>query len=425
LLTTGLAACDDESPTSVDLSVLPPAPLTLAIQVPWAEFGSNLAVYGGYGGTAEVEEAIVARAYAAEVLSANTLVRFGAYPTSASVRDDAGTLRQDTDLVFFGGYFVAFFDTIASTNAGPVTLTLGAIETEWQPTSATWLFAFDTVADQRPWPEPGGGPVTPLDTRVWDPASSDSVQFFLDSAEVAAWGDQSDATSGARIELLTDGERLRLVGGALRLSTRSSIDPDTTLVLTSQAQEVTFIYDVDAPPPTDGMRVGGAPAWRTTLDVAVPAVLNGPPELCAAVGCPFALAPRHVSYAALTVRTRSPADAFEPTDSVFVDVRPVLSRDALPKSPLGSSLIAGGLGQGVAGALFGALEGTAVEIPITNYVKAFLAGPDPAGRLPPSTLALIAAPEPGSFTFAEFFGPGPNEPVMELIVTVSPPLELQ
>lgn len=424
-LCVALAACENESPTSVDLSLLPTAPVTLSIQLPWAEFGSNLAVYGGYGVPAQLEESIVARAYAAEDLDANTLIRFAAYPTSANVRDSGGTLRQDPNISYKGGYLVAFFDTAASITPGPVSLELGALQTEWHVPSANWTFALDTVADQRPWPEPGGGPVTVFNTELWDPASADSVQFFLDSTEVAAWSDPNDPSSGARIRLLTDGARLRLVGGALRLTATSSLNPDTTLVLTSQAQEVTVLYDVDAPPPVDGMRVGGAPAWRTVLDVTVPSVLDGPPELCAAVGCPFTLAPRHVSYASLTVRGRSPIDAFQPSDSIAIDVRPVLARDALPKSPLGGSLIGGGVGQRVSGDLFGALEGSPVEIPITNYVKAYLAGPDPAGRPPPTTLALIAAPEPSTFTFAEFFGPGPNEPVLELVLTVSPPLEVQ
>lgn len=421
---TALAACQNESPTSVDLSLLPPAPLTLSIQLPWAEFGSNLAVYGGYGAPVELQEGIVARAYGADGLDANTLVRFNAPPASATVRVDQ-TLRQDTNLSYKGGYFVAFFDTIASITPGPVTLELGALQTEWDAATANWTFAFDTIADQRPWPEPGGGPVTVLDTKVWDPQGIDSVQFFLDSAEVAAWSDPSDLASGARLALLTDGARLRVVGGALRVSATSSLNADTTLVLTAVAQAFTFLYDVAAPPPVDGMRVGGAPAWRTTLDVAVPTVLDGPPELCAAVGCPFTLAPRHVSYAGLTVRGRSPADAFQPSDSITIDVRPVLARAALPKSPLGSSLIAGGAGQRIPADPFGAQEGAEVEIPITNYVKSYLAGPDPAGRPPPSTIALLAGPEPSSFTFAEFFGPGPNEPVLELILTVSPPLEIR
>jgi len=424
-LAIALGACENETPTAVDLDLLPPAPLTLEIQLPWADFGSDLAVYGGYSSPARLEESILARAYGTDLLDARTLIRFTSFPTTASVRDALGTLRTDTDLSYIGGYVVAFFDTIASTNTGPVSLGLGTLEEAWHPPSATWDFALDTVGDQVAWSEPGAGPVTPLTTRDWDPALGDSVQFFLDSAQMAGFNDPTDPASGARIELLTDGARLRVVGGALRITTRSSINADTILTLTAQAQQATFVYDVTPPPPPDGMRVGGAPSWRTVLDVVVPASLTGPPDLCAAVGCPFTVEPRHVSYAALVLRTRSPAQAFQPTDSIALDVRAVLSRAALPKSPLGNSLIADLAGQRVAASAF-AVEGTPVEIPITNYVKAFLGGPDPAGRPPPSTLALLAAPEPGSFTFAEFFGPGGgNDPVLKLIVTVSPPMELQ
>ena len=420
-----LAACEDEAPTAVDVDLLPPEPVTIAIELPWADFGSNLAVYGGYSAPALLEESIVARAYGADALEARTLIRFTSFPASASLPDSSGTVRTDFDLSYHDGYVVAFFDPIASTNAGPVTLGLGALEEAWHPPSATWDLALDTVGEQRAWSEPGAGPVTPLTTRDWDPALGDSVQFFLDSAQMAGWNDPTDAASGARIELLTEGVRLRVIGGALRIYARSSINPDTVLSLTAQAQEVTFVYDVDPAPPLDGMRVGGAPSWRTVLDIAVPSSLTGPPGLCAAVGCPFALAPRHVSYAALVLRTRRPAEAFQPTDSVALDVRPVLSRAALPKSPLGNSLIADPAGQRVDATAF-AVEGAPVEIPVTGYVKAFLGGPDPAGRPPPGTLALLATPEPGSFTFAEFFGPGgANEPVLKLIVTVSPPMELQ
>ena len=73
-------------------------------------------------------------------------------------------------------------------------------------------------------------------------------------------------------------------------------------------------------PPTlaeiDGMRVGGAPAWRTVLDVSLPTTLDGPQALCATVGCPFALGPQHVTYAALQLRTRLSPMAFQPTDTI-------------------------------------------------------------------------------------------------------------
>jgi len=420
-----LVACREESPTSVDLDLLPLDLITLEIELPWDDFGSNLAVYGGYGGPADLQDGVLARSYAAESLDSNLLVRFSSFPTTATVRDSTGTLRTDTDLSFYGGYVVAFFDTIASVHAGSVDMALGAIQTPWHPPSATWESAKDTVGDQLPWPEPGGGPVTALTTRTWDPLQGDSVQFFLDSAQVGIWDNPFDPASGARIEVLTDGVRLRVVGGALRLHTRSSINPDTVLITTAAAQNVTFLYDVEAAPPADGMRVGGAPAWRTVMDVAIPPTLSGPPELCAVVACPYTLTTNQVNYAALLLRSRSTTLAFQPSDSITIDVRPVLSRAALPKSPIGNTLLPTTSGQKVDGAAFGSLDGSLVEVPITNYVRSYLAGPDPAGRPPPTTLALLSAPEPGSFTFGEFYGPGTNAPILRLVVTVSPPLELK
>lgn len=418
------AACREQTPTSIDSAQLPSEPTTLELQLPWSEFGDSLEVFGGYSIPRALGAAILANDFVGE-LHSRSIVRFGAYPQAASVVDPSGTTRTDTNLSFFGGRIVVLFDTIASTNTGPVTLQLGALQNEWDANTATWTFAVDSVGDQRPWPEPGGGPIDTLTTRTWDPAVSDSVSLFLDSAQIAAWGDLSNPARGARIELLTPGERLFMLAAFLRLDTRSSLNPDTVLILSASADRATFLYDPPPPPPADGFQVGGAPAWRSVLNVTVPAELTGPPELCSSVGCPFALRPEHVSFAGLGLRSRKPPDGYQPTDSLRLDVRPVLSRAALPKSPLGASLIAGGAGKAVPASAFGAQEGELVEIPITSFVRAYLAGPDPSGRPPPNTLALLSLAEPSSFTLASFHGPdGAMAPVLNLIVTVSTPLEL-
>jgi len=78
--------------------------------------------------------------------------------------------------------------------------------------------------------------------------------------------------------------------------------------------------------------------------------------------------------------------------------------------------------------VFGALEGSVVEVPITAFVRTLLSGPGAggvAGVDPPSTLALTSATEPFSLSFASFFGPAePGEPVLKLILTVGTPQEL-
>jgi hypothetical protein len=421
----GLVACGERSPTAVDDTQIPGEPITLEISLPWSSFGSNLRVYGGFGSPGGLKEGIIANNYA-DTLNARTLIRFGAYPQSAQVRDTNNVVRTDTNLTLRDGYVVAVFDTIASTNTGPVTLALGALQDEWDAISASWTAAVDSVGDHRDWAEAGAGPVANVVMADWDPSAGDSVFFPVDSALIAAWSDQADLTRGARIEVLTDGVRLHMNGGALLLNATSTLNPDTLIVLTSNVLEVTFVYDPQATPPADGLRVGGAPAWRSVFDIALPTEINGPPELCAEVGCPFALEPKHVSYASIGLTSRQTEGAFQPTDTIGLDARAVLSPGALPKSPLSSSFLADPRGVLVGPDAFGPSGSRRIAIPITSFVQGFLAGPDPAGRPPPSTLALLAASEPETFWYASFFGPGgPTEPTLTLIVTVSRPMEIQ
>ena len=419
-----VAACTERSPSGPDDSQLPTEPVTVTLQLDWDDFASNLQVYGGYGGPSQMNTAIVARSFGG--MEARTLLRFGALPTSALVKADrpSPSLSADTALTFLSAYVVVLF-TDASTNTGVVSLTMGETPEKWHELSANWTNLVDTVGGQQPWSQPGGGAVVPISTRDWDAALGDSAQMFLDLTQVARWRTAPDSVRSVRLDLLTDGHRLEIGGAALRLVATSAADPDTVLVLSVPTTDVTVIYDPPAGPPADGLRVGGAPAWRSVLDVALPATLAGPPELCAAVGCPFTLGPQNVTFAALGLRSRRPPDAYQPTDSITFDVRAVLSPAALPKAPLGNSLVQQG-GAPMPPEIFGALEGTLVDIPITAFVQGFLAGADPSGRLPSNTLAILSGPEPGSFTFGEFFGPGgPNAPVLKLILTASPPLELR
>jgi hypothetical protein len=427
LLAAGLvavAACTEDIPSGPDDSQLPTAPVTVSLTLPWDEFASNLQVFGGYGLVDDMSTSIVANAY--NGVQARTLLKFGTYPRSAEVRDSlTRELRTDTLLNFVDSYIVIQLDTMASTNTGMVQLAFGQMQQRWDSRTANWSNAVDSIGGVVPWSQPGGGTVTPVSMWDWDPTVTDSAQLFLDSTRIREWRTGPDSVRSARIDLVTTGHRLKIVNAALRVVAQSSINRDTVLVFTVSTTDATFVYDPPATPPADGIRVGGAPAWRTVLDISVPTTLNGPPTLCAVVGCPFTLGPEHVTYAGLGLRSRSLPGAFNPTDTVSMQVRPVLDRGTLPKAPLGAAL---GRPEGtpVAPELFGAQEGTLVDLPITRYVQLFLAGPDPSGRPPPTTLSILAATEPETFTFGSFFGPGPtNAPVLNLVLTVSQPMEIQ
>lgn len=421
----GIVSCDEVPPTSLDDDGFPVDPRTVEVVLPFADFAESLTVYGGYGTAADLGGGVVASAYRG-TLEARTLVRFGPYPFRASVRDSLGTIRADSNFTFVGGRVVARLDTLSSTNGEePVTLALGALTTPWHSRSATWTLAVDTSGEQRAWPEPGAGPIVPVAEGEWLPAEGDSVVIEVDSATVARWADTTDASRGLRIDLVTAGERVDVNSVTLRLDARPNIHQDTLVTLTSSGTNLTFIYDPVPEPPPDGIRIGGTPAWRTVVRTNLPRVLDGPPSLCAALGCPFTLDPGRVNHASLILTSRAvePA-AFQPTDTVRLDVRTVLAPDRLPKSPLGSSFV-GSFGHSVPPSAFGDEAGVPVAIPVTTFVRALLA-PDTAATPPPTDLALLSLLEPLSLAFASFVGPGePGAPVLRLIITAPDTVELR
>lgn len=416
-------ACGEETPTSVDLDLLPIAPTSVEVRLSWEEFGANLEVFGGYGSPWQVGSGVVAHAFGG-VLDGRTLVRFSDLPTTATVTDTTGTARPDTLLKLTGGKVVAFVDTLRSVADGPVTLELGAVHQRWDTRSLTWAMAVDTAGDRVAWDEPGAGPVDRVVTAVWDPASGDSVVFVLDSAQVEILRDTAQVNQGVVLGMVSTGARLKVDNVVLRAAVVPSLRPDTLIHVSASRRNLSFVYTPQPGTPQGEVRIGGAPAWRTVLDVNVPVRLNGPAALCAAAGCPVELTPTRVNYAALVLTSRRPQAGFQPSDTLGVDVRVVYQRSAMPKSPLGPSL-SGALGKRVAPAPFTTAEGTEVEIPITNFVRTLLQGDSVGGFPPPKSLALLSIFEPSSLTYASFFGPGtPGAPVLKLIVTAGRSVQL-
>ena len=423
LVALGAVACSEQLPTGVDEDLLPDEPVTLEVRLSWEQFASNLEVFGGYGTPLELGAVVVAHEYAG-VLEARALMRFTPMPGTVTVTDSAGTQRTDDQLTLIGGRLVAFLDTIQSVSDGPVTLEVATTSEKWDRRSVSWRFAVDTVGEQRAWAQEGAGPVSTFATAVWDPAAGDSVVFPLDSAQVEMLRDTAEVNQGVRISVVTGGSRLKLNSVLFRGSVIPSVRPDTVADVTSGRQDFTFVYSPSPEAEPEGIRIGGAPAWRTVLDLDLPATLSGPAALCAAVKCPVRLTPDQVSYAALVLKGRRGSSAFQPSDSLGVDIRPVYQRSAMPKAPLGPSLL-GALGKRAGPDLFGEGEGQEFELPITNFVRALVAGDSIRGFPPPKTLALLSVFEPSSLTFASFFGPGsPNAPVLKLIITAGRTVEL-
>ena len=74
---------------------------------------------------------------------------------------------------------------------------------------------------------------------------------------------------------------------------------------------------------------------------------------------------------------------------------------------------------------FGTGAGEEVEIPFTSFARDLVRGEDANGNPPASTLALLSVFEPLSIAFASFEGPGgANEPILRLVLTIGPTVEL-
>lgn len=420
-----LLACQEQLPSSTRDDLVP-AGVIVEVTLPFEDFASNVRVYGGFGRTSDRGVGFVAHEFGGETdeagralapLQAKTLVRFGAYPRSVSVRDTAGTLRTDSAISFLSGRIVAVLDTAGSVASGPVEVVAHEVVEPWDR-SATWRHAVDTLGGRVPWSEAGGGPGQVATRAVWDPAQGDSLFLPVDSARLRMWSDTAAEVHGIRLETTTPGARLDLRSVSLSLQALPSINPDTVADVSVTWTAGTFIYDPPAPPPAPGeARVGGVPAWRSVLDLQLPVELAGPPALCAAVQCPVRFDDSHVSYAALQLVSRAPAAAFAPSDSLGVEVRAVLAPDFLPKSPLGPALTGLG-GVRFPAEWFAPPAGEVVEVPVTALVRDLRRpGADLAA---PRAVALLAPFEPLSLEYLSFEAADPaRQPRLRLVLAFS------
>lgn len=418
----GLLACEEITPTSSDGGLIPLDPRTVEIVLPFGDFAEGVQTFSGFGTPSELFEAVLAQDFEGS-LDSRVITRFNVFPWLASVVDSTGTTRADSAFTFLGGYLVARFDTTeANRPDGPVQVSVGALNRVFYGPSASWTVAVDTINDLQLWDEPGAGPVMPLGSAEWDPSLGDSVVFELDSATVATLGDTLEAGPGVRFDLETPGVRINLVDTDLRLRARPNIHQDTVVILDAPPVARTFIYDPLPDPEEGGIRVGGAPSWRSVITLDLPEAVQASPQVCALVGCPLELTPERLNSATLILTTAASQAAFQPADSLFLDARAVLAPDLLPKSPLGTSLV-GALGVSIAPEWFGDDAGQTVSIPVTTFVRSLV--DDSVGQKV-RDLVLLTPLEPLSIGFGTFAGPGTGAaPRLRLILTVTDTVEIR
>jgi len=419
------AGCEEVLPTATDDGLFPVQPRTVEFVVPYEAFVEEVGIIGGFGSPSDLGVGPVARDF--EGLDSRVILRHLPPPTVATVPDSLGVNRPDTALAFIGGRVVLFFDSLTSQTEGGVRVEVGATTEPWHSPTVSWAQRVDTIGDRSEWSVPGGGELEVLGEGTVSRETGDSLSIEIDSAQVATLSDSTNASRGIVVRALDPGRRLDYTSSRLRVEVRPSINQDTILTFSMAPQDISFLYDPLPDPPPDGLRVGGAPAWRTFLTLKpLDVITEGP--LCEEVECPFRINSDQVNQAELVLTTRRSELAFQPTTTTRLDVRFVVLPELLPKSPLGPPLARenGRAGLQMAPELFGEQSGTQIFLPVTSFYRQLLDGETSDGSEVPDMLALLSVNEPVSLGFLSFEGEGSTiaPPMLRLVLTVSGIVEL-
>jgi hypothetical protein len=405
-------SCTEKGTIAPDLGFLHINPRTVEVVIPFEDFVVDVRVDGGYGSPQDLGRGVIAQDFGG--LNSRALVHLADFPSLASVP--------------VGGRVLLVFDTLSGTLVTPVRVELFDVKEEWHAPTVNWDVTVDTAGDRRFWTQPGGGPITSLGGATFDPFVAkqendtlplvDTVSIAVDSATVAALGDPSSGTVGLLLAAAEPGVLLRLKSMSLfALAVPSSVS-DTVLEVDIPSEDMTFMVDPVPTAPTGWLRVGGAPSWRSVIEILLPRTVDGTAEVCGTAGCQVDLTEVEINLAELVLTTRQTESAFVPEDTLRMDVRRVLKPELLPKSPLGEMLVP--FVESIPPELFSVQAGTSVSLSVTDLVKAILANTVLTGTVPKTSMALLSAIEPLMLGFASFEGGGgAGAPALRLLYTVA------
>lgn len=420
-------ACADGTPTSQDPNLVPVDAETYEVFLPFEVFASDFQTFRGFGSVTALGSPILANGWThgepdEGTLEARPLVRFGFLPDSIFVPSpDGGETQVDKDFVPVSGTLTVFFDTtgVDVDEFPAMNVTASATETSWDRPSASWEMAVDTVGERTAWPEPGGGPMRAIGTSEWLAVESDSVTFEIDSLSVTEWTTPGIEHGGLILTTDSENVRIRIREIDLRVQVRPSVDPDTLIQIGPVTRQFTFLYDPSPEGQDGGFIVGGAPASRAVVAFDLPGVLDGGPEICDFVPCPFDLTRDRVLFASLVLTSDAVTPgALRPRSPFNLAARVVLAPDRLPRSPLGRS-VQPQLRE-IASAAFGEEGGTAIEIPMTRYIQELVEALENPDATTPRHVAFLAPNEPSGLEVGAFAPPGgPGAPRLRLILTLS------
>jgi len=426
LLLLLMAGCSEELATSADPNLIPVEAETFEVLLPFEQFATEYRVDRGFGFTQDLPTVTLANNWG-ESLSTRVLFRYLNFPDAITAQAPGSLVGVvDSAFVAVGGRMLLVMDPASSAGPETMQIELASVSEEWDPQSATWTLAVDTVGDRRPWNGPGGGALQRLAGSPWSPSPApDTVTLRLDSMVVREWLRSDTSGSGLILRSLTPNSKLRIRNLSLIVDVRPSINADTLVQIRPTRLRTTTLY---TPEPAFGagvLPVGGSPAYRSTFRFALPdSVAVQGPRCGAQPTCRVALTSPRVVYAGLRLHpTPTVPRGLAPLDSLNLEIRPVLAPERLPQSPLGFPV----LGQPfrVGPGDFLNERATAFELPLTRYLRSVIDGEDFRKDPVNGVVSLLTFPEPASLGIATFAAPGTaRRPVLRIILTVSEGVQL-
>jgi hypothetical protein len=337
LLIAGAAACKDESPVLTGDPFFPDGrPVTMEALLPAAEFLQLRGSFTNYTTSTAVPYAIVANQFDG-ALNAHALVRFGLVFPKVLEYTYNGTSVRDSLYVVQSARVVLSVD---STDSGStiVPLSLHRILEDWDALDVTWTQRLTDSSGVHNWTTPGGtfgpsvgdGRYVPLD-------SLSTSEILLNPTEVAAMRADSTAYRGLLVAADQPGDRIQIVGASLRLEFRpSNAAHDTTIVSTSSATSLAFVYTPEPPEPAGFIRTGSVRGARTLMSVHFPDSLT----VCSPLCDRFAMRDLALHRVSLLLRPVPAPGGFRLVDSAAVLLRTIVEPELGRAAPLGSDVVA-------------------------------------------------------------------------------------
>jgi hypothetical protein len=374
-LAVTVAACSDETPTLSGPGPFPPGgrAVTREVILPAARFFQVLGSFSNYTDASDASYVVVANQYGGE-LNAHALARFTGFPDTVTyIRN--GTTKRDAAFTYQESRLVLGVDTLATAGL-PFTLQIWEAAQRWDPRTATWTLAIDSVGEQVAWTEPGGTRGALLGQASYTAAAGDSLVVTLAPASLQRMADP--LSPGVVFTVAETGARVELQDMILRLTVKpDSAIPDTTLnFVASPGINLTTVYTPEQPdPPAGTIAVGGIRSARTLLELDLDQTVPGCPatESCAEVP----LSQVQLNQVAILLRPEAVPRGFGAVNSVPLALRLVVEPELGRVAPLGQTV----LDQDI---LFPSAD-SVLALPITTLTRTLIANDSI-----PRTVALVS-----------------------------------